>query len=108
MQKGLIAREGVIIGLIERTEDATRKPYVFTYDPSFNECYQLDDLDIRDKPHYLMHIPFIMISHFAKINRSVLDSVRDRPDMIDDLSLWLKCCDLGLIPEEDGCRVIYH
>lgn len=104
MQKGLIAREGIIIGMIEKRA-GQGKPYVFTYDPGFNECYQLGNLAIRDKPYNLMNLPFIMISHLRKINSQVLNTLLARPDVTDDLSLWLVCCDLGLIPEEDGCRI---
>ena len=103
MQKGLIARQGIIIGMIEKNE-GKGKPYRFTYDPGFNECYQLDDLKIRDDSYLLMHSPFIMLSHLYKVDRKILEALSDR-EGFSDLDLWLDCCDLGLIPEEDGCRI---
>lgn len=104
MQKGLIARQGIIIGMIEKVYDGDL-PYRFTYDPYFEECYQLGDMKIRDEPYYLERLPYMMYSHLKKISGFKLERLRNQPGVIDDLDLWLLCCEEGLIPEEDGCRI---
>ena len=107
-EKGLIALNGVAIGEIERAESWEKGRYKFTYDPSFYECYQLGNLEIRDEPHLLMLLPEIMIKSLGRVDRDEIERIRLALGEIDDLALWLACSDRGLIPEYLGGRIIYH
>jgi len=104
MHKGLIIRQGIVIGEIERVHDQTAA-YRFTYDPGFEECYQLDDMVIRDAPYWLHDLPSIMYSQLSRVSALEIGQIRSQSEVTDEFDLWLACCDHGLIPEEDGCRL---
>lgn len=104
--KGVILYQGIVVGEIQRCNEFSSL-YKFTYDPGFNECFGIDDLELRDEPHFINAIPFIMYSHMLSISSDVLNQMRDRYNVRDDFELWLACCNEGLIKEDDGCKVTW-
>lgn len=103
--KGCLLHQGIVIGEIERSS-IKGSSYIFTYDPWFDECFQIDNLPISDAPYLLNQLPGIMYAHLDRIDDNLLAQVKYAYKTWDDLSLWLACCVEGIIFEDSGCRMI--
>ena len=105
MDKGTILYQGIVVGEVERKEFEGRYKYLFTYDPSFDEYFQLADLEIREEPYEFDDVPTVITADLAEIASDKLATLRHNNYFRDDFDLWLACCDAGLIESDTGCRV---
>lgn len=104
MDKGTVLYQGIVIGEIERKESEGQCKYLFTYDLSFNEYFELAELEFRAEPYELDNVPCVITGDLEKIAPEKLVAIRQNHHIRDEFDLWLACCDADLIEEDTGYR----